>query len=934
MKYLSLWALRVTIGHMVSPSPGAERSEPCRLSCRLHVGVAVGALILALLWWWPLPVRLATHVPGSETWAFDEYTFVWNLWWFRAALLQGMNPLRTDWLFHPLGMDLVLYTYNAGNALLAFPLLDLLPLVVVSNLVLLFTTVLSAWGTWLLARWVLHDMGCRGPWRERAALLAGLIYAFGAYRSVYAALGHYDMVSTGFIPLFALFWLKSLRCRGGRAPVMAGFFMAAALYNEMIFGVFLAMLAGLLWLFTWRQWAAGWWYRVGVAVMVAALLWAPLGWPVVRAFLDSDFALQGWGDAVKLSADVWSFVTPTSLHPLLGGEWVDELRAVREGTARFQDVNTVVVGRGALALALLAAILWRRRAVAWLVGVITFAIFSLGPLLQVNGRLEYNFDGLRTGIPLPFILLHYVPIVRANRVPNRFSVVLMLCVAVLVALAAYWLLQATASRAGPRASGGLSVVLAVGLLFEHVVAPLPLTDARVPAAYAPIIADPDDVAVLTLPLGWRHSFGVLGAENTRVEYYQTAHGKRLISGNISRAPRQTFDYFARLPVFRSLITLQTDVNARLAEEEVAEDRASATALAQLLGIRYLVIHPPVPGRPPYSDTYSTARAYALSLWETELAASVQGVEVYRLQLPPLPDVWEIDVGRGRSEMYLGPGWASPEIIAGADAAWAIGPSSTLLLPPLPEGVRGATLTLRVAPFEYPGAPPQRLELLVNGQPLVADTTLRPGWQTYTVAVPRDVLNPTVTNRVILRWAWNARPRDVLPHVRQVGRTGVALLADVEVTSGGPQAGDLAYITVNGQDASYHRRGVNVTVLEPLTGRVEAKIGFDTAANEFEAQKLAEFIAAVPAGRVVVVAFRGDALAYLTPEARRALAELGAAQVPEVRGASYALIGVKGAPAGTAVESVNTEGPAYVRHSPDDRPLAAAVDWVRWEVAAP
>jgi len=243
----------------------------------------------------------------------------------------------------------------------------------------------------------------------------------------------------------------------------------------------------------------------------------------------------------------------------------------------------------------------------------------------------------------------------------------------------------------------------------------------------------------------------------------------------------------------------------------------------------------------------------------------------------------------------------------------------------------------MAPFEYPGAPPQRVELLVNGRPPTPGgqaITLRPGWQEYTVTLPRALLNTTVTNRVRLRWAWTARPRDVLPHLRQVGRTGVELLADVEVTSAGPDAGDLAYITVNGEDASYHRRGVNVTVLAPPAGDVVAKTGFDTAANEYEARRLAEFIASIPEGRVVVVAFRGDALAYLTPDARRALAELGAAQVPETRGAGYALIGVKGAPAGTALEAANAEGTAYVRHSPDDRPLAAAVDWVRWEASAP
>ena len=40
---------------------------------------------LAVVLTWPLVRHLGTHVPGSYTWAFDEYTFIWNTWWFRYS---------------------------------------------------------------------------------------------------------------------------------------------------------------------------------------------------------------------------------------------------------------------------------------------------------------------------------------------------------------------------------------------------------------------------------------------------------------------------------------------------------------------------------------------------------------------------------------------------------------------------------------------------------------------------------------------------------------------------------------------------------------------------------------------------------------------------------------------------------------------------------
>lgn len=921
-----------------------------RNTYRRHGIVAGLALFLALIWWWPLPRHFTTHVPGSETWAFDEYTFIWNLWWFKTALLQfGANPLHTDWLFHPLGIDLLLYTYNVANAALTLPLLDLVGVVPASNLVLFFTTVVSAWGTWLLVRWLLYIRGAGGASVELAALIAGALYAFGAYRTIYAALGHYDMVSTGFIPLFTLFWLKSLWRSGWRAPVLGGIFLAGALYNEMIFGVFLAMLGAVLWLFSIRRLRAGWLPRALVLGIVAGILWAPVGIPVVLTFLNADFALTGWGDALKLSADLFSFITPVALHPVFGSDWVATLRAVQEGTARFRDVNTVFVGVGVLGLALVAVVALCRRVAGWFAGLITFMVFSLGPLLQINGRVEYDFDGIVTGIPMPFILLHYIPIVKGNRVANRFSVVLMLCAAVLVGYAVWWILSrfTTQGRGRMVAEGGappyvpylravVGVLIAGILLFEQLAVPLPLTDARIPQAYRQIAADPDDVAVLTLPLGWRNSFGVVGAENTRIEYYQTLHQKRLVSGNISRAPAFKFDYWKRLPVIRSLIEIQTDIRAEISDERRAADRAQAEEVARLLGTRYLVVHPPIDGRPPYADNYEAAQQYAQEMWNLDLMTTSDGATVYRIDTAPTPNPLTIDFGDPAGDMYRGAGWGSNEVVAGASANWALGLETRVFLPPLQSDEAMIHLSLRASPFTYPGASVQQASLRMNGRLVMGSRPLRlevGGWQTYSVEVPADYLRPHTTNELVLRWRRADRPRTVFPYLREIGATGVAFDPVVTVTSAGPAPGPpggVAYITVDGKDASDHRRGVNVTVLDPQSGAILDVEGFDTAANQYEAEALAEFIGGIPPGRVVVVAFKGDALAHLTPAAREALGTLGASQLPDEAGAGYALIGVKGAPPGTALEAANAEGTAYVEHRPDDRPLAAAVDWIRVE----
>ena len=912
-------------------------SRPAAL--RRPLGVAALYLLLALLLWWPLPLHLTTHVPGSNTWAFDEYTFVWNLWWFRHSLLDlGVNPLHSDFIFYPLGIDLVLYTYNILNAAVALPLLDWLGPVLSSNLILIGMTVLSGWGTWLLVRWLLvRTLRVTGRAAEWAAFGAGALYAFGAYRAVYAALGHYDMVSTGFIPLFILFFLKSFwadRPRGRwRAPLLAGLFMAAALANEMIFGVFLAMLALLLLLFTWRRRGAGWRLRLALAAAVAALLWSPVGLPVVRTLLSTDFVLIGWGDALKLSADLLSFTSPTALHPLWGPDWLQELRnvkinAVSPGASRFSDVNTVFVGVLTLLLAGLGAWRFRGEVRGWAVALITFMLLSLGPVLQIGGRYLWSFDnvlgdGRESPIMLPFTLLHYIPIVQGNRAANRFSVVLMLCAAVLVGYGLWAVAQWLLARR-PRGQGvaaALVGLLTVALLVEQLALPLPLTDARIPAGYALLAAEEADVAVLTLPLGWRNSFGVVGAENTRNQFYQTFHGKRLVQGNISRAPAEKFDYWQRLPLIRSLIEIEND--RAVPEAWRAEDQAQGMAVMAGLGVRYLAVHPAVAGRPPYEQNRERALTYLQEMLPLELLYEGDDLLLYRLPEAELSR--ELSFGTPQSALATVRGWWPPE-----SEGWQWADSEATVLLPLDDSA-DQRLTLEMQPYQLP----QRVTLRINEQ-IVGAQRLDAGWQRVSVVVPAHVLRGP-TARLTLQFDRVDRPVDIAPQNALIGGTGVAFPQAITVKSAGQgldaaNAQGLAWMTLDGTDVSEHRQGSNVTVIDPESGAVEAKVGFDTTANEFERDRLHDFLGSIEDGKIVLFALQGNATAWLDLDTVAALKTLGAATGPTQHNVSYALIGVKGVVEGSALEDQSESGPAYVAYAPDNRSLAAGVRWIRWEPA--
>ena len=819
------------------------------------------------------------------------------------------SPLYSTHTFYPLGVNLVFYTYNLFNALISLPLQAFLPLPAISNLTFLFATVFSGYGTFLLVDHLLRSAGkqptaSRGPnphTRSRsayglplAAFLSGLIYAFGSYRMIYAAIGHYNLWSTTWIPFYVLFLIRTVREPGLRNAVMASIFLLLAMLGDMMFGVFLGILTFILLAFVLakqrRKEAAGGlpslFRRLVVMGLVVLVLYSPLLVPLLpELFGDSD--LSGWGDAEKLSVDLMGLVTPTALHPL-GGDWTDTLRETREGTARFRDVNTVFLGWGGLALAIAGAVRYRRRLAAWLTSARVFAILSLGPVLQVNGRSLFDLDGLEINVPLPFILMHYLPVVNANRVPNRFAVVLMLALAVLAGFGAFWLLGRLANsrwQAARRLLVPCCLLLAALLLFDHWSAPLPLTDARVPPVYEQIAADPGDFAILQLPMGLRNSFGVQGAESTQTQYYQTVHHKRLLSGNISRNPPFKFDYFRQVPILDSLISIETyhpvDGDRR------AADRASAPGFVRFYDIRYVVVAPGVAGRPPYIDTRDAAVAYVEDVLPAAKIYDQDGWMLYRVDRPDTPQVLVLDLGSSdpMTSMSLGEGWSGTESIEATSGRWAVAQDARVFVPAIVDA--DYRLTVSAQPFQYPGAKQQRVALWVNGH----------------------------------RW----EPVELSP----------APLA-IEVNSGGPD--DFAFISVGNpdagptQDGSVHRLGYNVAVIHPRTGELLDHWGFDTTSNgsELEAADLTEFIRAVPEGHIVVVSLRGDGGARLTDSAVAAFRSIGGDADPRgVASLRHAIVGVKGALQGTALETVGPDS-GWLRVAPDRRSLAIAVDTIQWE----
>ncbi|MFZ2487903.1 MAG: interleukin-like EMT inducer domain-containing protein [Anaerolineae bacterium] len=824
------------------------------ITWRRHLSALGLYALLSLLLTLPLALHFTTRVAGD---GIDDPALAWNLWWIKHSLVdQPQNPFLSRWMFYPIGINLAFYTLTPLNGLLSIPLQSAWNLVPAVNLSLLSSFILGGYGTYLLA---LTMMG-RGRHAHRAALLAGLFYAFASSKLFYASLGQYNIASSQWVPFAMLYAVRSTRPRARlREPWLAALFLLLQAYAELTYASFLVIFIGLLALGrgaqTLRSRQPALLLPLARNLTVMAVVFLVGLTPVLAAMLpdlraEGDFMVEGDGFADIYSADLAGFTLPTQLHPLLGNA-IRTLSA--QAAAQPPDQwpvdkgQHITLGWIGLALALSGIVAGRRRGAAfWAAAALLFFLLALGPSLRIAG-----YD---TGLPGPFRILQTLPFFKGNRYPSRFSVMLLATLTPLVA----WGTQALLRRLASDRVRIITPLLAGLLLFENLSVPLPTATTRIPTIYDLIAADPAPGVVLDLPLGWRNGFNVFGKQDLVImaeQWAQTRHERPILGGNTSRNPEYKFNYFLEAPLIGPLTVLANavpanphimeqmhpalaglDGNAPTLESSPLLQQAAddAPRVLQALNVRYVVIH---------TDSVPAQFVTFVEHFLPVTFVTADGAHrLYRVQAAPLPTT--LTVHPATDALSRGEGWSQPGDRA---TLWAQRQNTHLLLPPLDPAATSITVRARAA------GPGQTLALQADG----STTAAQPLPETWTEL--RFTLHAEL-NAVALRFS----------QVYPVQPAPVSLA----VTSAGLDAGSYAHIWLNGVDLAPNSRGYNLAIIDAATWQPRAVAVFDTHADPAASAALVAFLQQFDTDSLLALAIKDSAGAQLSDEAAAALAAVG------------------------------------------------------------
>jgi hypothetical protein len=309
---------------------------------------------------------------------------------------------------------------------------------------------------------------------------------------------------------------------------------------------------------------------------LAAVMSVPVTWPMVRdyaQFADQSNRRRG---SIANSPDLLAFFVPERLFSRYGHRaftWVTGLDTadVYANLHGSYGERQAYLGYGVM-LPIVASwfvVPWHKMWRWWLIAGLSVSLIA-GPVLYVANRAI---------APMPYSLILRLPFAGFGRTPGRFSVILMLLLAIIAG-------EACAALARRSAWFKPAIVAMAALIFVEFIPRPWVFDPRhleMSQFYHQIAADGETGAILEVPVD---IFTELGP-GVNYLVYQTVHHRPMVDGYIARTPRLVGKLFDRPFVNQLRYRIPPDAEPYQFTPEML---AQGLADIESLDVEYVILH--------------------------------------------------------------------------------------------------------------------------------------------------------------------------------------------------------------------------------------------------------------------------------------------------------------------------------------------------------
>ncbi|MGB9735292.1 MAG: hypothetical protein ACP5JP_03400 [bacterium] len=441
-------------------------------------------VILSLIITYPGIASFNTRLLGIK----DSYFYAWDLWWFKHALYTlHQSPLKLQTIFYPING--IPYVWSSPlNEILGIVLLPIFPLTFLFNILALLPIVLGTYFTYKLVYYLTKE--------RLAGIMSGVLFGFSPF-ILFTMMGNLQYASIEFIPLvvFTLLKLKEEQSlKNGIMFIVASVLLAMS-SSSYIFYAYIPLILYLpvSWLVTDgikpfnRLLLIYIFLSIGFVTLVALIFYAPQLYVIQH----SEYVkAEGVSQLLVNNQNFLDYFLPNKANFF----FKHILFFLSKDQVYYSNIGIISLLLIILAIAFKYE---KKELLRWGILAILVYIFSLGPYLKFNGYVMFPYYNELHFIPLPYILVTRIKLLKDLTQPYLLIPLLLFITAVMSGFGAKLIIKQTGMKLLSTFTLGSLLVLALVEYYPGY--PFPSVQSTMPAYYELPRKDINTRAIIELP---------------------------------------------------------------------------------------------------------------------------------------------------------------------------------------------------------------------------------------------------------------------------------------------------------------------------------------------------------------------------------------------------------------------------------------------------
>lgn len=317
----------------------------------------------------------------------------------------------------------------------------------------------------------------------------------------------------------------------------------------------------------------------------------------------------GFAGSPILSADVISFLTPSEYNPIYKGIFSSLPTSINivakyqrfffSSWERFAYPGVIILSVYVLIIFFkkkLRAVFLKKIQPHFLISLV-FALLSMGPFFKIFNRWALPLgDGISFVLPLPFIILHYFPILNSLRAPMRFNPGFVFLATIVSAFVINYFLNKINSK--NKKYFFYTIIFIIFIFDQGYNIPSKISDVVPNLLYKEIRKEKDNSTVLEIPFTVRDGFKYLGfVHSIGLMNGPLIYERPVIGGYLARLNTGIFSYYENLPFLGYILKITDKGNYNPTTEKpkpltifsYPANIESAKKEVDFLNIKYIIL---------------------------------------------------------------------------------------------------------------------------------------------------------------------------------------------------------------------------------------------------------------------------------------------------------------------------------------------------------